>query len=85
LPNLLERPTGVDALVDFAAGRRGARPVAVGIERHEFDKAHDDAALAGEQGESFDFVVVEPRTRTAFTLAGASRDFWATSMLWHHG
>src|SRR6266850_787421 len=58
--NLLERPTRVDALMNLRGGDdEVARPVAVGIERHEFDEAHDDAALAGEQGESFDFVVVE--------------------------
>src|SRR5258708_6503597 len=58
--NLLERPTGVDALVDFRSGDdEAAPPVAVGIERHEFDKTHDDAALAGEKRESFNFVLVE--------------------------
>src|SRR5258708_878145 len=57
--DLLERPAGMDAPVDLCCGDyKVTRPVAVGIERHEFDKAHDDAAIAGEFGKSFDFVIV---------------------------
>src|ERR1700687_1209783 len=42
--NLHERPAGLDALVDFRGGDDEiAGPMAVGIERHEFDKAHDHA------------------------------------------
>src|SRR5258707_11388453 len=52
--NLHERPAGVDSLVDFRGGDDDvARPVAVGIEWHEFDKTHDHAGFAGERGESF--------------------------------
>src|SRR6266567_2573474 len=58
--DLLERPARVDAPVDLRSGNyQVARPVAVGIKRHELDKTHDDAAMAGEFGKSFDFVVVE--------------------------
>src|SRR5258708_296030 len=54
--DLLERPARVDAPVDLRGGDyQVARPVAVGIKRHEFDKAHDDAAIACEFGEGFDF------------------------------
>src|ERR1700730_7534857 len=35
-----------------------AGPRAVGVERHEFDKAHDDIVLAGEFREGFHFAVV---------------------------
>src|SRR5260370_37250281 len=58
--HLYERPTGVDALVDFGGGDyQFTRPVAVRVEGHELDKAHDDAGLAGKQSEGFDLVVVE--------------------------
>src|SRR6266404_1459282 len=58
--DLLERPAGVDALVDLGGrNNEAASPMAVGVERHEFDKAHDDAGLAGVGSESFDFVVVD--------------------------
>src|ERR1700687_5152798 len=69
--NLLERPAGVNTLVDLRGGNdEAARPVAVGIERHEFDKAHDHASFAGEQGESFDFVVVEAADQDGVYFGG---------------
>src|SRR6266853_6911846 len=57
---LCEWPASVDALVDFGRGHdQTTGPVAVGVERHEFDEAHDDAGFAGERSEGFDFVVVD--------------------------
>src|SRR5438034_11355084 len=51
---LLERPASVNALMDLRGGNdQVAGPVAVGVERHEFDKTHDDACFADESGESF--------------------------------
>jgi len=47
---LLERQRAWMAMVDLAAGTTmGASPMAVGVERHEFDKAHDDAGFAGRR------------------------------------
>src|SRR5215469_8339588 len=58
--NLLERPLGMDALVDLLRGNHQlTRPVAVRVQRHKFDEAHDDAAFAGKGGEGFDFILVE--------------------------
>src|SRR5712664_1352543 len=58
--DLHQRPLRVDAAVDFLGGdHQFARPVAVRVQRHEFDEAHDHAAIAGEGGECFDFVFVE--------------------------
>src|SRR6266436_7851028 len=58
--DLFERPAGLDTPVDLCGGDYQVTcPVTVGIERHEFDKTHDDAAIAGEFGKSFDFVIVE--------------------------
>ena len=46
--------------MDFGGGdHRVASPGAVGIERHEFDEAHDQIAFARKCGEGFHFVVVE--------------------------
>src|SRR5437899_8562764 len=58
--NLDEWPARMDAFVDFR-GRDDefAGPVAVSVEGHKFDEAHDDAAFAGKGRESFDFIVVE--------------------------
>ncbi len=45
--NLDQRPLRVDAAKDFFGGNHQfARPVTVGIEGHEFDEAHDYAAIA---------------------------------------
>src|SRR6266436_2832057 len=69
--DLLDRPAGVDTAVDFGGGNNQATsPVAVGIERHEFDKAHDDAGFAGEQSEGFDFVVVDAADQDGIHLGG---------------
>src|SRR5580704_15100766 len=58
--NLHERPAGVNTLVDFRGGDdEVARPMAIGVQRHKLDESHDDAALACEFGEGFDFVVIE--------------------------
>jgi len=58
--NLHERPAFMDAAVDFRSGNNEiARPMAIRVERHEFDEAHDDAAFAREGGERFDFVIVK--------------------------
>src|SRR5216684_113812 len=69
--NLLERPTSMDALVDFRGGNdQAAGPVAVGVERHEFDEAHDDAGFAGVRCESFDFVIVDAADEYGVDLGG---------------
>src|SRR5690242_18607184 len=50
----------MDAVVDLSGGNHEfPGPVAVGVQRHKFDEAHDDSAVAGKLGEGFDFVVVE--------------------------
>src|SRR5450432_2238448 len=57
--DLLQRPAGMNALVDLGSGNhRTARPQVVGIQRHEFDEAHDYAALPGKSSEVFDLVVI---------------------------
>src|SRR5260370_2867713 len=58
--DLLERPTGMDALMDLGGrNNKAASPMAVGIERHEIDKTHNDAGFSGVRSENFDFVVVD--------------------------
>src|SRR5258706_9094150 len=58
--DLLERPAGVDALVDLGGrNNEAASPMAVGGEPHEFDKAHEDAGLAGGGKGNLDFAVVD--------------------------
>src|SRR3989454_4141764 len=58
--DLFERPVRVDAAVNLRGRHNeGARPVAVGIERHELYETHDDARFAGKQSKGFDFVVVD--------------------------
>ena len=58
--NLHQRPARVNALMNLGRGYDEASvPVAIGIQRHEFDEAHHQAALAGKFGEGFDFVVVD--------------------------
>src|SRR5258706_15028760 len=57
--NLLERPTRVDALMNLRGGDdEAARPVAVGIQRHEIDEEPDDAPLPGGKGGNFLIVLV---------------------------
>src|SRR6266446_608903 len=69
--NLLERPARVNAPADLRGGDYQVTcPVTVGIERHEFDKTHDDAAVAGEFGEGFDFVVVEATDQDGVHFGG---------------
>jgi len=58
--DLDQRPLRVDAAKDFFGGNHQfARPVTVGIEGHEFDEAHDYAAIAGKGREGFHLVFVE--------------------------
>src|ERR1700745_1567428 len=69
--NLDERPAGVDALVDFGGGDdKATSPMAVGIEGHEFDKAHNDAGFTGVGSESFDFVVVNAADQDGVDFGG---------------
>src|SRR6266403_1585434 len=83
---LLERPTGLNALVDFGGGYdQVAGPVAVGIKRHEFDNAHDDAGFAGEQSEGFDFVVVDAAYQNGVHLGGGQARFLRDVNAVHHG
>src|SRR5260370_26717257 len=73
---LRERPTGVDALVNFG-GRHNeaAGPVTVGIERHELDKAHDDAGFTRIGSKSFDFVVVDAADQDGVHFGGRQAGF----------
>ncbi len=55
-----ERPARVNAAIDFRGGNHCvASPGAVGIERHEFDEAHDQVAFARKYSEGFHFVVIQ--------------------------
>jgi len=67
-----ERPAGMDAGMDFR-GRNNqvARPMAVGVEGHELNEAHDDAAIAREFGEGFDFILVETAHENGVDLDGS--------------
>src|SRR5260370_27882773 len=83
--DLHERPTGVDAPVDFRGGDyKVTGPVAVGIERHEFDKAHDDGAVAGEFGKSFDFVVVDSADQDSVYFGWCQARFLGGVDAMHH-
>src|SRR6266850_4291943 len=74
--NLHQRPAGVNAFVNFGCGNdETARPVAVSIERHEFDEAHDDAAVACKFREGFDFIVVEPANEHGVHFGGREARF----------
>src|SRR5215472_7102038 len=69
--NLDQRPARVDTLVNFGGrNHKFAGPVAVGVERHEFDEAHDDAAIARKLGKGFDFVVVEAADEHGIDFGG---------------
>src|SRR5216683_846523 len=83
---LHERPAGMDALVDVRGGHdKAARPVAVGIERHKFDKAHDDAGFAGVQSKGFYFVVVQAADQDGVHLGGRQARFLGDIDTVHHG
>src|SRR6266849_500142 len=74
--NLHQGPARVDARVNFGGGdHKIPRPVAVGIEGHEFDEAHDDTALAGKFREGFDFVVVEATNEDGIHFGGREARF----------
>ncbi len=67
-----ERPARVNAAIDFSGGDHCvASPGAVGIERHEFDEAHDEVAVARECGEGFHFVVVQAADQHCIYFYGA--------------
>src|SRR6266566_3250349 len=83
--NLLELPGRVDAPVNRRCGDdQASRPVAVGVKRHEFDKAHDEAALAGKGGKGFDFVVVQPAYENRVHLRRAQRRILRRRYTLHH-
>src|SRR5882672_6200532 len=74
--NLHQRPARVNALLDFRGGDDEiARPVAVGIERHEFDETHDNAAVAGKFREGFDFIVIESADEDGVHFGGREARF----------
>src|SRR6266404_5191694 len=74
--NLHQGPTGVYAFLDFRGGDDEiTRPVAVGIEGHEFDETHDDTAVAGKLREGFDFVVVEAAHEDSVHFGGREARF----------
>ncbi len=84
--NLHQRPLRVDAPVNFLGGdHQFARPVAVGVERHEFDEAHDYTAVAGEGGEGFHFVFVEAANEDGVDFRGAERRILGGVDSAHHG
>src|ERR1700738_1321412 len=54
--DLLERPPCMNTFVHFRRGHdEAARPMAISVEGHEFDEAHNHAALAGKRRKGFDF------------------------------
>src|SRR5579885_2689401 len=72
--NRLEGPLRVDPAENFGGGHDGlAGPVAVRIERHEFDEAHDDGAFAGEGGEGLNFIVIPSADEDGIDLCGSER------------
>src|SRR6266403_1481179 len=74
--NLYQRPARVNALLDFRGGDDEIPgPVAVGIEGHEFDKAHDDTTVAGKLREGFDLVVVESAHEDSVHFGGREARF----------
>src|SRR5260221_6215565 len=84
--NLHQLPLRVNAPVDFLGGdHQFARPVAVGVERHEFDEAHDYTAVAGEGGEGFHFVFVEAADEDGVDFCGAERRILGGVDSAHHG
>src|SRR5580700_7522968 len=55
-----ERPPRINTAIHFRRGNHYVtRPGAVGVERHEFDEAHDQVAFAREFRERLHFVVVQ--------------------------
>src|SRR2546422_7832843 len=83
--NLFELPLRVYAPVNLRCGDdQASRPVAVGVKRHEFDKAHDEAALAGKGGKGFDFVVVQPAYENRVHLRRAQRRILRCFDPFHH-
>src|SRR5579863_8710381 len=84
--NLHQRPLRVDAPVNFVGrNHQFARPVAVGVERHEFDEAHDHAAIAGEGGEGFHFVFVEAADEDGVYFRGTERRVLGSVDAAHNG
>src|SRR5712692_9854676 len=85
--DLLERPARVDTLVNLRGGDdQIASPVAIGIQRHEFDEAHDDAAQAGKSGEGFHFVIVEaPNENGVHFGGGQPRALGGIDAIHHRG
>ena len=72
--NLLERPARVNAPVGLRGGNdHVACPMVVGVEGHELDKAHDHAMLARENGESFDFVVINAAHENGIYFCGSQQ------------
>src|SRR5579872_349243 len=72
--NWFQRPLRVDAPENFGCGHDGfARPVAVRIQGHEFDEAHDDGAFARKGGERLDFVVVPSPDQNGVDLCRSKR------------
>ena len=83
---LLERPASVNALMDLRGGNdQVAGPVAVGVERHEFDKTHDDACFAGESGEGFYLVVIDAANQDGIHLGRCQARFLCDVDAVHHG
>src|SRR5258708_24141494 len=70
--DLFERPAGVDAAVHLR-GRYNEvpGPMAIGIEWHKFNKAHDDAGFAGIRSEGLDFVIVDAANKNSVDFGGS--------------
>src|SRR5216684_1437424 len=83
--DLHKRPASVDALIDFRGRHHEiACPMAVSIQRHEFDKAHDHAALAGKGSERLDLIVVYAANQYSVHFGGRQTRFLSRVDAVHH-
>src|SRR5437588_4026802 len=71
-----KRKALLDAGQNFFAGHdQFFEPDAAGIERHEFDESHGQAAAAAKFGERFDFVIVDAPNDDGVDLDGREAEF----------
>src|SRR5580704_7252831 len=83
--NLHERPARLNARMNFRGGNyKIARPVAVGVQWHELDEAHDHTALAREQRESFDLIVIDAAHQDGIHFCGGQARFLRRVDAVHH-
>jgi hypothetical protein len=74
--DLGEGPAGVNAVMNLDSGNdKRTIPMAVRVQRHELNKAHDDAGVAGEPGKGLDFVIIEAADEHSVDLGGRKGRF----------